>query len=147
MRQAFTLAVVCMAALTGFAQQIGDKVVVTAENEAELNSGRTVVGTVAKGNLLFVEEAVEGWLLVRREGIRGYIRKSDVMTIDQALDHFTKAISTNPRPDDHDSRGVIWGTRGEYDKAVADFDEAIRLDPRLKTAYVNRGLTWTLKGV
>jgi len=146
MRKALALAVVCMAVLPGLAQQIGDAVVVIAENKAQLQNGRTVLGNVTKGNLLVVEKAVDGWLLVRWEGLKGYVRKNDVLTIDRALDHFTKAISTYPGPDDYDCRGVIWGAKGEYDKALADFDAALRLDPRLATAHVNRGVTWTLKG-
>ena len=34
--------------------------------------------------------------------------------------------------------------KGEYDKAIADFDEAIRLDPKDAVAYRNRGDAWQL---
>ena len=33
----------------------------------------------------------------------------------------------------------------EYDKAIADYDEAIRLDPKYAVAYHNRGNAWYLK--
>jgi len=35
--------------------------------------------------------------------------------------------------------------RGEYDKALADFDEAIRLDPKDATAFISRGVLWYAK--
>ncbi len=36
--------------------------------------------------------------------------------------------------------------KGEYDKAIADFTEAIRLDPKDARAYYNRGVAWTGEG-
>jgi tetratricopeptide (TPR) repeat protein len=37
-------------------------------------------------------------------------------------------------------RGVLYLSREQYDKAIADFDEGIRLDHRFPDAYTNRGL-------
>ena len=36
------------------------------------------------------------------------------------------------------SRGFAYGREGDYDKAIADYSEAIRLDPKLACAYYNR---------
>ena len=36
--------------------------------------------------------------------------------------------------------------RGDYDRAISDFTQAIRLDPNSATAYNNRGLTYDTKG-
>ena len=35
--------------------------------------------------------------------------------------------------------------KGEYDKAIADYDEAIKLDPKNANAYSYRGLAWYWK--
>ena len=45
----------------------------------------------------------------------------------------------------YDDRGGVWVEKGELDKAIADFDEAIRLDPRSARAYANRGVVWRKK--
>ncbi len=34
----------------------------------------------------------------------------------------------------------------EYDKAISDFDEAIRLDPKNAWAFAFRGMAWAAKG-
>jgi len=37
-------------------------------------------------------------------------------------------------------RGILFASRGDYEKAIADFDEALRLDPNLVAAYMLRGM-------
>lgn len=46
----------------------------------------------------------------------------------------------------HNMRGTNWRAKGELDRAFADLDEAIRLDPNYSIAYYNRGLVWRDKG-
>jgi tetratricopeptide (TPR) repeat protein len=44
------------------------------------------------------------------------------------------------------NRGTAWGYKGDYDRAIADFNEAIRLRPEYALAYNNRGNAWNYKG-
>src|SRR5262249_52469024 len=46
----------------------------------------------------------------------------------------------------HNSRGIAWHDKGDLDRAIADYSEAIRLNPKLATAYYNRGIAWRAKG-
>ncbi len=39
----------------------------------------------------------------------------------------------------------VWSDKGEYDIAIADFNEAIRLDPSDEVAWLDRGHAWRLK--
>jgi tetratricopeptide (TPR) repeat protein len=46
----------------------------------------------------------------------------------------------------HVGRGLAFASKGDLDRAVADFTEAVRLNPKDALAYSNRGLTFADKG-
>ena len=46
----------------------------------------------------------------------------------------------------YNNRGNAWADKGNPDKAILDFNEAIRLYPNFATAYNNRGNAWADKG-
>ena len=46
----------------------------------------------------------------------------------------------------YSNRGAAYNDKGDYDRAIADFNEAIRLDPTYTNAYNNRGKAYNRKG-
>ena len=48
----------------------------------------------------------------------------------------------NQSATDSYNRGVASYRKGDFDKAIANYNEAIRLDPTYADAYYSRGLTW-----
>jgi len=49
-------------------------------------------------------------------------------------------------PNEYVRRGREWGEKREYDRAIAEFNEALRLDPKNAGAYFQRGYALQSKG-
>ena len=46
----------------------------------------------------------------------------------------------------YNNRGVAYYKKGDYDRAIADYNEALRLDPKDASAYNNRGSAYAGEG-
>ncbi|GAB6391389.1 MAG: tetratricopeptide repeat protein [Treponematales bacterium] len=64
----------------------------------------------------------------------------------RAIDDLTEAIGLTPTVKTYLYRGSVYIGLGEYDKAIVDYTEAIRLDPNAADAYNNRGVAYVEKG-
>src|SRR5262245_31440474 len=99
-----------------------------------------------KGSLLPVLRDQGGRLRVRDyAGREGWADKADFVRVPDAPAFFTELI----RQDRRDtwawaSRGIAWPP-GEVDKAIADFTEALQLDPNRAIVYWCRGGAWGTK--
>jgi tetratricopeptide (TPR) repeat protein len=73
--------------------------------------------------------------------------------IDPAIADYTEVIRRDRKrvesqaPRIFSSRGALYLARGEVDRALADLDDAIRLNPRIGSVYYSRGLARTRKGL
>jgi len=72
---------------------------------------------------------------------------------DGAIIRFTKALTQKAMPDQMISPGFIYFNRGraytlkrEFDRAIADYDQTIKLKPDLAVAYTIRGNVYYFKG-
>ena len=64
-----------------------------------------------------------------------------------AYEDFTNAISIDRNyVDAYNNRGNALTGTGQYDKAIADYDQAIKSRPKFATSYYNRGLIMDYKG-
>ncbi len=46
----------------------------------------------------------------------------------------------------HFAKGCSYQEKGQWDKAIAEYNEAIELDPKFAMAYVNRGAAYASIG-
>ena len=64
----------------------------------------------------------------------------------RAIGFFTKAIDTNADPLSYNERGVAYSFVDRLDDAIADYSQAIKLDPKLPRVWRNRGSAYLSKG-
>ena len=72
--------------------------------------------------------------------------------LDLALQLYNRALATGVftrenRAIIHLNRGNVWKDKGQRDRAIADYSEAIRFNPSLVMAYNNRGAILVQKGL
>ncbi|MFP6734318.1 MAG: tetratricopeptide repeat protein [Rhodospirillales bacterium] len=68
---------------------------------------------------------------------------------DRAILHCTRAIrsgylSRRDKATTYNNRGIAYGRKGDLDRAIADYGEAIRLNPDYVSAYYNRGIRYRI---
>ena len=63
---------------------------------------------------------------------RAWVRKSDVMSVNDALDYFTDYTKKKPKDAwGWRHRGTVWNTKGEYENAIKDYTAPIQIPSNL----------------
>ena len=89
----------------------------------------------------FVVEDKLGRLLVRDQGQDVWFNKREAVLAENAVDYFSGRITANlSELHSYFGRAAAWNLSGDTDNALADYTEAIRLDPKNSAAFYNRGL-------
>lgn len=82
----------------------------------------------------------DGWLRLFDGHREGWAKKDDFILSRDATAYFTTRINANASDSfAWSSRGIAWRDRGEFDNAIKDFTECIRLDPKYASAFNGRG--------
>jgi tetratricopeptide (TPR) repeat protein len=74
------------------------------------------------------------------------VKKGD---LDQAITDYNHAINIDQGPQFYlplYNRGMCWNLKKDYDKAIADFDRSLQINPKFPAGYHNRGVAWQAKG-
>lgn len=133
--------VVCSVVGTASAQEQGDRIVTIID--ASLRSQDSTTVSVPKGAILVVTKRDGNHLWVtwsdKTGTIEGRLDRSNVVPFSQALDFFRKELERSPTARAYAIRGKMRSETHDHDKAIADWTEAIRLDPKQQATYVERG--------
>ena len=61
---------------------------------------------------------------------------------------YSESLRLDPtNANDFNRRGVAYYGKKDYDRAIADYDQAIKLNPAYAAALINRGNAWRAKGM
>jgi tetratricopeptide (TPR) repeat protein len=88
----------------------------------------------------------DGWVRIRDRYREGWVSKDDLVTKEDALDHYDKAVKANPR----DTWALFMRAAsnhevGKHDAAIEDYTEYLKLLPNTRSALNNRGNVWMAK--
>lgn len=105
-----------------------------------------VIETLPRGCVLTVLHSSDGRASVRLSR-RGRVSEKSLLPVTEAIEFFDAQIERNPRDTlALNARGSALCEADEYDKALLDVNEVIRLDPQNAGAFCNRGGIWVIKG-
>ena len=77
-----------------------------------------------------------------RGNVEGRIDRAAVVPFDRALEIFTEEIKRNPTVRSYMLRASLWDEKSDYDKAIADYNAAVRINSREAYAAGVRNVSW-----
>ena len=92
-----------------------------------------------------VQKARGEWLWIGGTK-KGWVHRSQVVTMEEAPGYYTQVINSNRNKfRAYYLRGWAWQEKGEFELAIADYGECLRLDPNDARTYLIRGIAWDKK--
>ena len=80
-----------------------------------------------------------------------YASEADGVSLDQKISGCTTVIQSGKISNSdlalaYTNRGFAYGTKGQHDRAIQDYDQAIKLDPSNAVVFSNRGRAYDAEG-
>jgi tetratricopeptide (TPR) repeat protein len=82
---------------------------------------------------------------------RAWCEGEEAVTIDQRIEGYSAVIKAGREKGEKlaeafNTRGIGYRLKGEYDRAIQDYNQAIRINAKFATAYNNRAIAYDTKG-
>jgi tetratricopeptide (TPR) repeat protein len=125
-----------------------DRLTVAAGREGTVDPANVIAANKADGYFsdLIAANAKDAAALRARGRLRFDVAVLDKDQLDLAIADLDQSLALEPSSEAYTFRGFAWKRRGDKDKALADFDRAIELNPREALAWLVRGATWASRG-
>jgi tetratricopeptide (TPR) repeat protein len=119
-----------------------------ARIQMQLKFGDDVVDVIEPGELLtVVGEQEKGYVILTHPGRRGLVEKANAVKLSESVEIYDELILKNPQEGRFfTQRASAWWARGERQRALADFDQAIQLGYVEPHAFTSRGMFHTAMG-
>lgn len=108
---------------------------------------KTPTATVWKGYVgeVFTVSLTNGeWLWITEKG--GWLWEKEVIPFNESIELLTERVTKEKNGENYHLRGVAYLAHGQFDSAIADFTESLRLKPKNAGALNNRGQASYSKG-
>jgi tetratricopeptide (TPR) repeat protein len=102
--------------------------VINADAEFKSQNAKEIVGKARLGENFKVDRLDGDRLWIEER--QGSLKRDDVVPYEEAIDHFTAPIDRDPSAKSYHNRAIAWFHRAEFDIALGDLNDAIRLDSR-----------------
>ncbi|MFO0425999.1 MAG: tetratricopeptide repeat protein [Planctomyces sp.] len=122
--------------------RIGTKVLITQAG-AELKTPDATVWRAYLGEVFTVTLTNGEWLWIDEKG--GWLWDKQTIPYSTAVNEVSKRIQKTPTAENFHLRGVALLAHREYDRAIADFSESLKREPKNAGALNNRGQCHYLK--
>jgi tetratricopeptide (TPR) repeat protein len=116
--------------------RIGTRVLITTAG-AELRTPKSTVWRAYLGDVFTVTLTNGEWLWIHEKG--GWLWEKDTVPYETAIEELSKKLLAKPTAENYHLRGIALLAHDKYDRAIADFNESLRRQPRNSGALNNRG--------
>jgi len=119
-----------------------------ARVQMQLKFGDDTIDVIEPGELLtVVGEQEKGYVILTHPGRRGLVEKANAVKLSESVEIYDELITKNPKEGRFfTQRASAWWARGERQRALADFDQAIQLGYVESHAFTSRGMFHTAMG-
>ncbi|MEZ6126494.1 MAG: tetratricopeptide repeat protein [Planctomycetaceae bacterium] len=123
--------------------RVGKKFIVKVAG-AELRTPKAIVWKAYLGETFTVALANGEWLWIHDKG--GWLSQNQTIAFDTAIQETSAAIQKAPTAENFHLRGIAYVAHQDYDRAIADFTQSLKLEPGRPGVLNNRGQAFYLKG-
>src|SRR6266481_5474849 len=119
-----------------------------ARVQMQLKFGDDLVDVIEPGELLtIVGEQEKAYVILTHPGRRGLVEKVNALKLSEAVEIYDGLIKLNPKEGRlYTQRAAAWWARGDRQRALADFDQAIQFGYVESHAFTSRGMFHTAAG-
>jgi tetratricopeptide (TPR) repeat protein len=123
--------------------RIGTKVIVTVAGAA-LKTPEATVWKAYLGEIFTVSLTSGEWLWINDK--RGWLWEKETVPFTTAIQEMSTKLRTEPTPENYHLRGIAYVAHRDYDKAIADFTQSLKLKKENAGVLNNRGQAYYLMG-
>jgi tetratricopeptide (TPR) repeat protein len=127
---------------------VGDRLTVAAGREGIIDPHCVMIASNADAYFseLIAKDPSDAAALRARGRLRFDQAQLDRDKLDLAIADLNQSLKAEPTSEAYTYRGFAWKRKGDKDVALADFNQAIALNPKAALAWRVRGATWAGKG-